>query len=146
MKSAAIVSALLGATAALAAPRSVAQPRGLRSASGQRAMSRPNMYKPTNETDTTYSTNWSGAVLVGTGFTSVTATMVVPKIPANSGGTKCEWHSIGCWPDDAPSVCAFSRYQFSHGMPEEGRDPGCVYKTLVWLTSVWHRRQRLGWH
>ena len=91
MKSAAIVSGLLGATVALAAPRSVAQPRGLRSASGGRAMSRPNMSNgPTNETNTNYSTNWSGAVLVGTGFTSVTATMVVPTIPASSGGTKCE--------------------------------------------------------
>jgi len=37
-----------------------------------------------NKTDVSYSTNWSGAVLVGTGYTSVTAEFVAPT-PSSSG-------------------------------------------------------------
>lgn len=41
-----------------------------------------------NETyHTTYSQNWAGAVLVGTGYTSVVATFVVPSPKTPTGGS-----------------------------------------------------------
>jgi len=38
----------------------------------------------TNKTDVSYSSNWAGAVLVGTGYTSVTGTFTVPT-PSSTG-------------------------------------------------------------
>lgn len=41
-----------------------------------------------NSTNVQYSSNWAGAVLISTGFTSVTGTVVVPHLSAGSSGTE----------------------------------------------------------
>lgn len=46
----------------------------------------------TNNTEVSYSTNWSGAVLVGTGYTSVTASFVVPT--PSTAGSGSAWVGI----------------------------------------------------
>lgn len=38
----------------------------------------------TNKTNVEYSSNWAGAILIGTGYTSVTGTFTVPT-PSSSG-------------------------------------------------------------
>ncbi|KAJ3094278.1 hypothetical protein HK100_006206 [Physocladia obscura] len=47
---------------------------------------------PTNTTEVSYSSNWAGAVLVGTGYTSVTATFTVPT--PKSAGSGSAWVGI----------------------------------------------------
>lgn len=37
-----------------------------------------------NETHVEYSSNWAGAVLIGSGFTEVTGTIVVPSVSSSS--------------------------------------------------------------
>lgn len=82
-----VLGALLGASAALAAPRA-GRPASRRALSSSFA-SQPRI---TNTTDADYSPNWSGAVLIGSGYTSVTGTIVVPTIAASSGSTtRCKW-------------------------------------------------------
>jgi len=41
----------------------------------------------TNKTDVSYSSNWAGAVLVSTGFTSVTGTFIVPSPTTDGSGS-----------------------------------------------------------
>ncbi|CAD6451846.1 27becd11-8105-4468-8499-544b97ce47bd [Sclerotinia trifoliorum] len=47
---------------------------------------------PTNKTDASYSSNWAGAVLVGTGYTSVTATFTAPS--PSTAGSGSAWVGI----------------------------------------------------
>ncbi|KAF3764100.1 hypothetical protein M406DRAFT_260106 [Cryphonectria parasitica EP155] len=42
----------------------------------------------TNNSYVEYSENWAGAILVGTGYTEVTGTIVVPTIPSSSSNTE----------------------------------------------------------
>ncbi|TGO43185.1 hypothetical protein BHYA_0003g01410 [Botrytis hyacinthi] len=46
----------------------------------------------TNKTDVSYSSNWAGAVLVGTGYTSVTGTFVAPS--PSTAGSGSAWVGI----------------------------------------------------
>lgn len=45
-----------------------------------------------NETNVEYSSNWAGAVLIGTGFTSVTGTFTVPT--PTTAGSGSAWVGI----------------------------------------------------
>lgn len=70
-----------------------------------------------------YSTNWAGAVLIGTGYTSVTGTIVVPTPETPSGGSsRTEYaarsvtHALSSWPPykrirDITDTC----YCIAHG-------------------------------
>lgn len=42
----------------------------------------------TNQSNVEYSTNWAGAVLIGTGYTSVTGTITVPTLTGSSSSTE----------------------------------------------------------
>ncbi|KAK6220571.1 hypothetical protein LQW54_002016 [Pestalotiopsis sp. IQ-011] len=44
-----------------------------------------------------YSTNWAGAVLIGTGYTSVTAEIVVPTPETPSGGSSRTEYAASAW-------------------------------------------------
>ncbi|KAF7536000.1 hypothetical protein G7054_g4892 [Neopestalotiopsis clavispora] len=44
-----------------------------------------------------YSTNWAGAVLIGTGYTSVTGTIVVPTPETPSGGSSRTEYAASAW-------------------------------------------------
>ncbi|KAJ9165769.1 Acid proteinase [Coniochaeta hoffmannii] len=51
----------------------------------------------TNETQVSYSTNWAGAVLVGSGYKSVTGTFVVPTPKRPSGSSSSTTYSASAW-------------------------------------------------
>jgi len=94
MKFAAIASTLLLAGSSLAAPgTSMRRERALARRTLQRqsktlqrvgTLEALETAELTNKTDVSYSSNWAGAVLVGTGYTSVTGTFTVPT-PSTAG-------------------------------------------------------------
>lgn len=50
-----------------------------------------------NTSDASYSTNWSGAVKIGTGLTDVTGTIVVPTPSVPSGGSSLKQYAASAW-------------------------------------------------
>ena len=88
---AAIIGALLAASTVLAAPHTARRRAAHEKRLSQRRTSLP-QYVEGDHTDLNstaqYSTNWAGAVLVGTGYTSVSGTIKVPtpKAPAGDNG------------------------------------------------------------
>lgn len=51
----------------------------------------------TNNTEASYSTNWSGAVQIGTGYDSVSGTIVVPTPSVPSGGSSLKQYAASAW-------------------------------------------------
>jgi len=93
MKFTTAASALLLAGTAVAAPgtairraRAGRQSKPLIKAEGSSALD------STNDTNVQYSSNWAGAVLIGTGFTSVTGTFTVPS--PSTAGSGSAWVGI----------------------------------------------------
>lgn len=50
-----------------------------------------------NETQVSYSSNWAGAVLVGSGYKTVTGTFVVPTPKKPTGGSSSTTYSASAW-------------------------------------------------
>ncbi|KAH8655469.1 peptidase A4 family-domain-containing protein [Xylariales sp. PMI_506] len=50
-----------------------------------------------NETQVSYSSNWAGAVLIGTGYKAVTGTFVVPTPSTPSGGSTRTEYAASAW-------------------------------------------------
>ena len=50
-----------------------------------------------NNTNEEYSSNWAGAVLIGSGYKSVTGTFVVPTPKAPSGGSSSTEYAASAW-------------------------------------------------
>jgi hypothetical protein len=108
MKFTATILALAGLAAALPAaePLDLGEgvklvPRQSRS-NARRAFRKTNPKIPaegtlTNETHVSYSSNWAGAVLVGSGYKSVTGTFVVPTPKKPSGGSSSTTYSASAW-------------------------------------------------
>ncbi|EED22787.1 aspergillopepsin-2 precursor, putative [Talaromyces stipitatus ATCC 10500] len=93
MKFATTASALLLAGSAVASP--LAQRVARRNRNG---VSRPNArLTATNEKDDSQSTNWSGAVLVDSGFTKVSASAVAPTPSIPSGGDDSTQYCASAW-------------------------------------------------
>ena len=84
--SASILSTLVLASGALAAPGTAL--RRSRAAHKSNPINRINKPELTNVTEVSYSSNWAGAVLIGTGYTSVTGTFTVPS-PTTAGSGVC---------------------------------------------------------
>ncbi|KAI0594912.1 putative aspergillopepsin [Biscogniauxia sp. FL1348] len=113
MKFTSVASALLCANAALAAPgtaarraraaQRLAQRDGLTRTSGllqPAAVEEGEEFSVASTNDTAhveYSSNWAGAVLIGTGYTTVTGTIVVPTPKAPSGGSSSTTYSGSAW-------------------------------------------------
>lgn len=107
------VAALVGAAAILAAPQPIIDlgngvkltPRDPRAV--ERATNiRKSLPKITNldavetignKSDVSYSTNWAGAVLIGTGYKSITGTIVVPTPSVPSGGGSLNQYAASAW-------------------------------------------------
>lgn len=51
----------------------------------------------TNNSDVSYSSNWAGAVLIGSGYKSVTGTIVVPTPKMPSGGSSRTEYAASAW-------------------------------------------------
>ncbi|KAH8682642.1 hypothetical protein BX600DRAFT_47934 [Xylariales sp. PMI_506] len=58
-----------------------------------------------------YSTNWAGAVLVGTGYNAVTATFVVPTPKAPTGGSAAKSYAASAWVGIDGDTCTTSILQ-----------------------------------
>jgi len=97
---AAAISALLCADAAMAGVAAVNAERRrasrLARREGRTAKSKPRVPSSTvsNNTFIDYDDNWAGAVLVSTGFTSVTGTITVPKVSGSSSAAGAAWVGI----------------------------------------------------
>ncbi|KAH8693552.1 putative aspergillopepsin-2 precursor [Talaromyces proteolyticus] len=50
-----------------------------------------------NFTAESYSSNWAGAVLIGSGYTSVSGTFVVPSVSVPSGGDSSKQYCAAAW-------------------------------------------------
>ena len=102
----ALIAGLLSATEVLAAPRTA-----LRRAAHEKRLTGGRQTKPftrANVTDdilnrpdtvqaTEYSTNWAGAALVGSGYTSIKGTFTVPTVSVPSGGSSGTAYSASAW-------------------------------------------------
>ncbi|KAK5128358.1 hypothetical protein LTR85_003026 [Meristemomyces frigidus] len=108
MKFTSVASALLLAGAAVAAPSKLQQRRHERSAKrmeGRRSL-RPLAVNATsledvivadNPDEVTYSSNWAGAVIVGTDITEVTGTFTIPTVTIPSGGNSRTEYGAAAW-------------------------------------------------
>ncbi|KAL1965257.1 hypothetical protein VTN77DRAFT_5859 [Rasamsonia byssochlamydoides] len=105
MKFSTIASTLLLSSLAVAAPLTEQRRAAKLARAEKRAAARHSNppFKPgTNEKleltkNVEYSSNWAGAVLVGTGYTSVTAQFVVPTPSAPSGGNSGTQYCASAW-------------------------------------------------
>lgn len=50
-----------------------------------------------NESQVSYSTNWAGAVQIGTGYDDVTGTIVVPTPEVPDGGSSAKKYAASAW-------------------------------------------------
>lgn len=96
MRLTSVASGLLLAGGAIAAPATRSEKMAIsraarRHSSPMKKIEAPADH-PTNETEVSYSSNWSGAVLVGTGYTGVTAKFTVPT--PSSTGSGAAWVGI----------------------------------------------------
>lgn len=91
------INALLLASTAVAAPFTEKRMERFRQREALRKSNPPldpstegvsNIVELTNVSHVEYSSNWAGAVLISTGFTSVTGTVVVPQLAASSSRTE----------------------------------------------------------
>ncbi|BCS01764.1 A4/G1 family peptidase [Aspergillus luchuensis] len=103
MKTTALLTAGLLATSAMAAPLT-AKRQAARAKRSTNRQSNPPFKPGTNEVLTLngtknveYSSNWAGAVLIGTGYTAVTAEFVVPTPSVPSGGSSREEYCASAW-------------------------------------------------
>ncbi|CAK7245817.1 MAG: hypothetical protein STHCBS139747_007417 [Sporothrix thermara] len=99
----AVTAALLSAEVVLASPVTLV-PRASRSSRSTSAIrrSRPMEALPieegaSNTSDVSYSSNWAGAVLVGSGYKSVTGTFTVPTPKLPSGAKTTTEYAASAW-------------------------------------------------
>lgn len=103
-----IASILLCANLALAAPGTAMRRQRAADRIAERRVSRAsntlqpaeNDFGVADKNDTAhveYSSNWAGAVLIGSGYTSVTGTIVVPTPKVPSGGSSSTQYSASAW-------------------------------------------------
>jgi hypothetical protein len=96
MKFATVASALLLAGSAVAAPGTArrAERHRQRAAGGRKGnpINRVEAASGTNITNVEYSSNWAGAILIGTGYKSVTGTFTVPT--PSTAGSGSAWVGI----------------------------------------------------
>ena len=104
--SSSILSSLVLASSALAAPGTAL--RRSRAADKSNPINRINKPELTNVTEVSYSSNWAGAVLIGTGYTSVTGTFTVPS-PTTAGSGVCLFTSTFFNFLANPNICSPKR-------------------------------------
>ncbi|KAF2971619.1 hypothetical protein GQX73_g1973 [Xylaria multiplex] len=110
MKVLLIVSTLVWAIAVAAAPgvtvrRRASEPSLRRTGLPQLVDSDVNSLLVDNSTHTEYTSNWAGAVMIGTGYTTVSGTIVVPKPAMPAGGSSTRTYSASAWVGIDGSTC-----------------------------------------
>ncbi|KAI1845560.1 hypothetical protein JX265_011670 [Neoarthrinium moseri] len=109
MKFTAVLGALLGAAVVTAAPGTAKRRERAAKLLAERSSRRSGLMIPDIDDTTTsldvangtshvsYSTNWAGAVMIGTGYTTVTGTFTVPTPKVPSGGSAAKTYSASAW-------------------------------------------------
>ncbi|KAM0814020.1 putative Aspergillopepsin-2 [Seiridium cardinale] len=109
MKFTAVLSAVLGASVVAAAPGTAKRRERAARILAERANGRRSgpMIPDIMDTDdlavvngtshASYSTNWAGAVLIGTGYKTVTGTFTVPTPKVPTGGSSAKTYSASAW-------------------------------------------------
>ncbi|PWY96750.1 proteinase aspergillopepsin II [Aspergillus sclerotioniger CBS 115572] len=100
MKFSTLLTGSLFATAALAAPltekrRAARAAKSRHSNPPYKAGTDKEILKLTNTTNVEYSSNWAGAVLIGTGYTKVTGEFTVPSVSAGSSSSSSGYGDYG---------------------------------------------------
>ncbi|KAI3320271.1 peptidase A4 family-domain-containing protein [Xylariaceae sp. AK1471] len=111
MKVILIVSALMCVSAAVTSPGLVAR----RPRAAGKSLRRTGLPQPLgreldsllvdNSTYAEYTQNWAGAVMIGTGYTTVSGTIVVPKAAMPVGGSSTRTYSASAWVGIDGSTC-----------------------------------------
>lgn len=70
---------------------------------------------PTNDTQVSYSSNWAGAVLIGSGYKSVTGTITVPTPKLPSGASSSQTYSASAWVGIDGDTCSTAILQSGVG-------------------------------
>ncbi|KAI0878608.1 peptidase A4 family-domain-containing protein [Hypoxylon argillaceum] len=111
MKATVVVSTLAWASTAIAAPGLVARPKRAVDPSVRRT-GPPQLVDGDfdsllidNNTHAEYTSNWAGAVMIGTGYTTVSGTIVVPKASMPAGGSSTRTYSASAWVGIDGSTC-----------------------------------------
>jgi hypothetical protein len=133
MKFTTVTSALLLAGSAVAAPGTA-----LRRARALDRQSKPinrvaTDASITNKTNVEYSSNWAGAILIGTGYTSVTGTFTVPT-PTTTGSGSVS--TLFFWVDHIPPTfnarpCFIFIYIFGYARADHLTRPGLVLTEIL---------------
>jgi hypothetical protein len=106
MKFTAIFAAIVGASTVLALPEGITlvprEPRALLRRSARKTHPKIPVEATidgsiTNDTNVEYSSNWAGAVLIGSGYTSVTGTITVPTPSIPPGGNSHTQYAASAW-------------------------------------------------
>ncbi|GAW13788.1 hypothetical protein ANO14919_031780 [Xylariales sp. No.14919] len=110
MKIILIASTLVWVAAAATAPgfvvrRRAAEPSLRRTGLPQLLDSDLNSLLADNNTHAEYTSNWAGAVMIGTGYTTVSGTIVVPKPSMPAGGSNTRTYSASAWVGIDGSTC-----------------------------------------
>lgn len=129
MKSLIVFTALL--SAAFAAPQA-AGPRRLRRAPSRvsrKTLTPQNVAAGAveglnNEYNVEYSSNWAGAVLIGSGFTEVTGTITVPTPSVPSGGNSRTEYAASAWVGIDGDTCTTAILQTGVDLYVEGSETG----------------------
>lgn len=117
MKFTTAIAALLGAQTILANPITLVprEPRAAKRLAFRKTHPRIPVSEPsvtsTNNTDVSYSQNWAGAVLIGTGYKSVTGTITVPTPKTPSGGSSRTEYAASAWVGIDGDTCQTSILQ-----------------------------------
>lgn len=82
-----------------------------------------------NTTYPEYSSNWAGAVLIGTGYDSVTGTVVVPTASIPSGGSSSTTYYASAWVGIDGDTC-------SNAILQTGIDVGVKGSTHIY--EAWY--------
>lgn len=109
MKFSAVLGAILGASAVTAAPGTAKRRERAARLLAERSNRRSGLMIPDIDEKTdapavvngtshvSYSTNWAGAVMIGTGYTTVTGTFTVPTPKVPTGGSSAKTYSASAW-------------------------------------------------
>ncbi|KAI0164138.1 peptidase A4 family-domain-containing protein [Xylariaceae sp. FL1272] len=109
MKFVQVANALLCASFSLAAPGTAA--RRQRALEGRLRRTNPALPVPAGnalnvqDANAEYTLNWAGAVLLGTGYTTVSGTIVVPEPAIPAGGSTAKSYAAAAWVGIDGSTC-----------------------------------------
>ncbi|KAI1813454.1 peptidase A4 family-domain-containing protein [Poronia punctata] len=93
------------AVPAILAPRERVIRNGVRRTGPPRLIFEADSLQVDNTSHSQYTQNWAGAVLIGTGYATISGTIVVPRVTVPAGGTNAKTYSASAWVGIDGSTC-----------------------------------------